>query len=459
MRSDFTAKEIEPGIFLVTNYAGYHVILNATEYSAFLSGQPEEDTKEYLKSNYFFSEENREIFIGKYAEAVRDYREYLFSPPCLHIFVLTSSCNLNCVYCQASTHAKGEKMSKEDARKFVDIALSSPSGVLSFEFQGGEPLLNFETLRFIVEYAEQNKGTKEIQFNLVSNLIALDEEILAFLVEHKVHISTSLDGDMLTHNLNRPHISGNSYLMWQNRYDQARAVCSETIGAIQTTTRRSLEKYREIVDAYIENGFHSVFLRPLTPLGFAADRWQEIDYTPEEFLSFYRNALTYIIDCNKRGVRLVEGHAVLFLRKILLHRAGNYTELRSPCGAVLGQIAYHYDGGIYTCDEGRMLADMGDPAFRIGTSDSKYEDLVRSPLCKTMATASCLELLPGCSDCVYAPYCGVCPVLCYAESKSVFPQSPNDYKCSIYKGMLDLMFKYLIHGDEDVKRIFYEWVE
>ena len=348
-------------------------------------------------------------------------------------------------------------MSLEDAKKFVDIALSSPARELSFEFQGGEPLLNFDVLRFIVEYSEQEKKGKDIQFNLVSNLIALNDDIIAFLKDHKVHISTSLDGDMLTQNQNRPHFGENSYMLWQNNYRKAKEALNDSIGAIQTTTRFSLTRYREIIDAYVENGFNSIFLRPLTPLGFAYERWQEIGYTADEFLDFYRNALSCILDYNKRGVRMSEGHAVIFLRKILGHRAGNYMELRSPCGAVLGQLAYHYDGYIYTCDEGRMLADMGDTAFRVGTSDSSYEELVQSPVCKTMATASCLELLPGCADCVYSPFCGVCPVLCYAESKSIFPSQPNNYKCSIYKGILDILFNIMIHGVKDEQQILTEW--
>jgi hypothetical protein len=29
-------------------------------------------------------------------------------------------------------------------------------------------------------------------------------------------------------------------------------------------------------------------------------------------------------------------------------------ELRSPCGAGIGQLLYNYDGKVYTCDEGRI---------------------------------------------------------------------------------------------------------
>ena len=41
-------------------------------------------------------------------------------------------------------------------------------------------------------------------------------------------------------------------------------------------------------------------------------------------------------------------------------------ELRSPCGAGVGQMGYNFDGKVYTCDEGRMIGRMGDPIFEIG---------------------------------------------------------------------------------------------
>jgi len=198
-------------------------------------------------------------------------------------------------------------------------------------------------------------------------------------------------------------------------------------------------------------------LRPLTPLGYAATRWETIGYTAEEFIEFYRESLDYILLKSKSGIDLAEGHATIFLNKIINHRAGNYTELRSPCGAVLGQLAYNYDGNIYTCDEGRMLAEMGDYSFQVGTINSNYHELFDNPVCKSVATASCLESIPSCSDCVYSPYCGVCPVLNYYEGNNIFALSPNNFKCKIYHGILDYLFYKLYFGSNIEKEILISW--
>ena len=71
-------------------------------------------------------------------------------------------------------------------------------------------------------------------------------------------------------------------------------------------------------------------------------------------------------------------------------------ELRSPCGAGTGQIAYYYDGNIYTCDEGRMLAEMGNPNVLSWKMCIKIIiiPLWNQKVCRITCQASVLEGLP-----------------------------------------------------------------
>lgn len=458
MKGVFNFAKIGEDHYLVTNYAGRYCFLSEQEFFSLCQGENlTEPAKTVLTSNFFVTEEDSETYLAKYSEAIRHYRDYLFSGTGLHIFVLTSQCNLKCVYCQASTMPRGKAMSLEIAEKCVKMALQSPNRYLSFEFQGGEPLMNFSALRHIVLFAEKQAGDKIISFNLVSNLTLLTDEMIDFITEHHINVSTSLDGDRCLHNKNRPYPQHDSFGVWEQKYEQLLKALGHGIGAIQTTTRHTFGQHKKLVDQYIASGFTRIFIRPLTPLGYAASRWSEIGYTAEEFLEFYRDVILYLLEKEKQGIHLAEGHAAIFLDKILNHRAGNYTELTSPCGAALGQLAYNYDGKIYTCDEGRMLAEMGDESFQVGTVGSKYEDLFSSPVCKSMVNASCLESIPQCADCVYSPYCGTCPVLTYSESKSIFASEPNGYKCRIYKGMLDILFEILYRNDSEEVAILKSW--
>lgn len=318
-------------------------------------------------------------------------------------------------------------------------------------FRGGEPLLNFKVIRKMVEYAEEIKGTKIIHYTIVSNLIALNETIIDFFCKYGFQVSTSLDGPKDVHDNNRRHqgpLGSFEHVLRGIGKLQERGVCA---GAIQTTTRRSLTKPLEIVRTYQALGLDGIFIRPLTPLGCAKDHWGEIGYTPQEYLDFYRKALEYIIELNKQGTYFRESYASILLCKILRHQSENYMELRSPCGAGVGQLAYNYDGNVYTCDEGRMVAEAGDKAFCLGNvSENDYNDLMNSQVCKTTVLSSITESIPGCSDCVYQPYCGICPVVSYAMEHNIFPKAPKGYKCQINAGIMDILFEMICSDDENL---------
>ncbi|MDY4607362.1 MAG: His-Xaa-Ser system radical SAM maturase HxsB [Eubacterium sp.] len=377
----------------------------------------------------------------------------------LHIFVVTTACNMSCIYCQANNgkFCSSLYMTKEMAEKAVDIALQSPTHYLSFEFQGGEPLLNFDIIKHIVSYAEQHKGTHEIDYNIVTNLTLLNDEILDYLCENKFDISTSIDGNEIVHNNNRPFKDGRG--TFDKALDSIQKIRDKGmhVGAIQTTTRAALPYPKEIVQAYRNLGFDSIFIRPLTPLGKATMNWNEIGYTPDEFVSFYTEVVDELLKINKNGNFMIESHSAILLKRIY-GRCVNYMELRSPCGAGIGQLAYYADGNIFTCDEGRMLYEMGDDAFRLGNVfDSSYTDIINNGVCKTVCASSILETIPTCCDCVYQPYCGTCPVVNYAKDNDIIEKEPRGYKCKIYSGMLDYLFKQILNSDEDTVNILKSW--
>src|ERR1700722_18227056 len=116
----------------------------------------------------------------------------------LHIFVVTLRCEHTCRYCQVSRQstAKNEfDMTEETARRALELAFRSPSPNLKVELQGGEPLLNFQLVRWITAEANRmnQEHGKDLAFVIATNLALLDEEILGFCGEKQVQISASLD--------------------------------------------------------------------------------------------------------------------------------------------------------------------------------------------------------------------------------------------------------------------------
>ena len=446
---------------LITNDMGFYQFLTPDEFLLFANDRldPICSLYEILAEKYFVFNSSRENYLERVKYPLRYGKSYLFQATNLHIFVVTNECNGACLYCQAQSGViHGNRMNEETAQKAVDFALQSPAKELTFEFQGGEPLLNFSIIKFIVEYAETHKGERVIQYSLVSNLSLLTEEIIDFINKYSIAVSTSLDGARELHSYNRPLRNGqNSFDVVQEKMLLLREHHIR-YGAIETTTKASLQEYDNIVETYINSGVETLFLRPLTPLGNAAKAWDRIGYSSEEFVEFYDNSLSVIIEKNKEGINIREGNAAIFLSKIICGEGINYMELRSPCGAVVGQMAYYYDGEIYSCDEGRMISEMGDSSFRIGNIFcDDYNQVLNGKKSKALCKYSILEDLPGCCDCVYQPYCGTCPVVNYALEKDIISKSSRGYRCRIYKGMLDSLFRHL-KVPEDFK-VLEAWVK
>ena len=377
----------------------------------------------------------------------------------LHIFVVTTACNADCVYCQArdASHCDALFMSREVAEKSVDVALQSPAHHLTFEFQGGEPLLNYDVIKHIVSYAERHKGKHEITYSIVTNLTMLNDEILDFFADFNVGISTSLDGPEYLHDSNRPFKNGGG--TFANAVDAIALIRKRglRVGAIQTTTKASLRYPEEIVKTYARLGFDSIFVRPLTPLGKAQENWESVGYSAEEFVAFYKRIVDELIASNKAGRFLREEHAAILVSRIE-GKFVNYMELRSPCGAGVGQLAYYPDGKVFTCDEGRMVYEMGDAAFCLGdVRNNVYSEMIGCGVCRAVCASSILETVPSCCDCVYQPYCGTCPVVNYACEQDVFEKEPRSYRCRLYSGMLDYLFDILSGDDAQAAAILRSW--
>lgn len=456
----FNFKDVH-GEVLLTNDMGKHIFLDPADFKLFVSGRLDEFSvvgqsliragMAYSESDLSFSENNKWELLNA--------KRHIVTATSLHIFVVTTACNLNCVYCQANNGASTPNcyMNKETAERAVDIALQSPEQCLSFEFQGGEPLLNFSVIKHIIEYTQERKQNKRIDYSVVTNLTLLTDEILDYFRTYRVSISTSVDGNEMIHNMNRPYRNGNgTFSIVKEKIGKIKKA-GMRVGAIETTTRCSLPYAKELVETYMDLGFDSIFIRHLTRLGKAAKKWDRIGYEAEEFLDFYRRAIDEMMCLNKQGKYISEQHASILLKRI--NRVGvNYMELRSPCGGGIGQLAYYADGRVFTCDEGRMLAEMGSDVFLLGNVfNDTYQSLVSGKTCRTVCASSTLETIPSCCDCVYQPYCGVCPVVNYALTEDIIEKSPRSFRCKVYSGILDYLFSMLKENNPDTIEILNRW--
>jgi len=462
----FRFKELNKN-YLLTNDVGFYISLTPLQFKNFIEGKLDKGSTIYkeLREKGF----TKDLSVIEKEKLINVYRSRnfgLFRPgPSLHIVVLTLRCNFKCVYCQVASELPNKKeydMTLSTAKQTVDFIFKTPVHSFTIEFQGGEPLLNWPALKFIVEYARKKSKTeeKDLKISLVSNLTLMTDEKLRFLMKNGVDICTSLDGPEELHNKNRPWTKGNGYkktTYWIRRIKEK--LLNEEVSrrsyfsALITVSRNSLRYPKEIIEEYLRWGFPGVHLRPLTYLGFAKAPGNKISYSAEEFMDFWRKAMDYIISLNKDGIFFQERETKIMLQKILTNKDPGYTDLMSPCGAALSQIAYNYNGDIYTCDEGRMFRD---DTFLIGNVEKgSYKGTVVNNKVKTMLTSSCLENT-ACDYCAYKPYCGVCPVRNYVYYGNLFPQMKNTDWCKIKTAQFDYIFGKM--KDEETREIFERWV-
>jgi His-Xaa-Ser system radical SAM maturase HxsB len=294
----------------------------------------------------------------------------------------------------------------------------------------------------------------------------MTDERLDWLIENKVQVCTSLDGPEDLHNRVRIFSGGNSHAVtvaWIAKVNERYQALGldpilYRVEALPTITRFSLHRWKDIVDEYVKQGCRAIFLRKLDPFGFAEATRKNLGYTIDEFLVFYENALRYIIELNKQGVQVLERNAAIMLCKMIADYDPNYLDLRTPGGAAIGQLAYHPNGNVYSSDEGRMVAAMGDEAFLLGNVfEHGYRDIMGSETVRALILASTNDSQPDCVSCVYKAYCGQQPEYNYKTQGSIFGRMRDSAWCKKHKGIFDILAHWLHSASDSEREVVRLW--
>jgi len=461
----FNFMKFDNSNYIATNLVGDYLFMTQDELTLFVNKQLVSDSTTYrnLKGKLFLYEKPDTYPLNLLALRYRTKKHNRSNLTGLHIFVVSLRCDHSCPYCQVSRqNIKTDKfdMNREIADKGIDFVFESPSPYIKIEFQGGESLLNFELIKYItIQSKEKNQDyNKSLEFVVATNLAFLDDEILDFCKIHNIYISTSLDGPEYLHNKNRPRPGNDSYQLTKKSIDKAIKVLGpDKVSALMTTTEESLSYPKEIINEYISTGFNSIFLRPLSPYGFAVKTKSIDKYQTEEWLRFYTEGLNYILQLNKDGLFFAEAYASIILQKILTPFDDSYVDLQSPAGIGLSAIVFNYNGDVYASDEARMLAEMGDETFNLGNLfENSFEEIMLNPKLITPLEESLTLSSPMCNECPYIEYCGSDPVYHHTTQKDFVGSKPNSSFCTknmaIFKLLIELM------KDEENKEIFYSWI-
>lgn len=457
---------LDAGRYVLTNFAGEYVVLPKTTVRRLVRHELDatSDVFDELVSKHFVTLGGSGAALDLLAVKYRTKQSLLANFTSLFMFVVSLRCDHSCPYCQVSRQSVDRHafdMKPDVADKAVDFMFQSPAKAIKVEFQGGEPLLNFDLVRRIVERvkARNESEKRELQFVIATNLAPLTDAMLDYCREHGILISTSLDGPRDLHNRNRPRPGGDSHQLAEQGVRRVRdALGPDAVSALMTTTEASLSLPGEIVDEYVRMGFSSIFLRPLSPYGFAVKTGVVGRYGVDQWLEFYRAALDYIIDLNLKGTTFREEYSSLILRKMLTPYPTGYIDLQSPAGIGIAGVVFNYDGDVYASDEARMLAETGDRRFRLGNLEAdSFEDVMFSDSLLDVLSETMSEGVPMCVDCGFQPYCGSDPVYHHATQGDPVGFKPTSDFCRKNMAVMRHLVR-LMEDDEKAASVLEGWL-
>lgn len=465
-----------PSEVFLTNEVGEYVFLSNDDFDAFVQGRLERqssndqvsvDAFTELETKHFLCTGQLDNVLAMMATKYRSKKSFLQGFTQLHMIVPTLRCNSSCIYCQVSRKRLTDErfdMTEKTADNVIKTIFSGPSPIIKIEFQGGDPAANFKLVQYLIEKAKLVNILKKrvLDFVICTNTTLLSREQIQYLHKHNVAISTSLDGPHDLHNLNRPLQGDQDHhrlLMQQLALIREIYQDPESAAALMTTSKHSLGHIKEIIDEYVRCGFNSIFLRALNPYGFAKNYKEKVAYPIEDFVSNFIEGLNYIIELNLKGTFFVEGYTALLLKRILTPFATGFVDLQSPAGAGISCAIYDYDGRVYVSDEGRMMARFKDYFFCLGNVNTdSYQQLFNGEKMHQMLHHACVDNLPQCAYCAFAPYCGADPVRNQSEQGSMVGFRPTNDTCRKNMALIRYILALLKRNDPDLNRVFWSWI-
>lgn len=331
-----------------------------------------------------------------YEDYVTDFkkRKTVVKALCLHI---AHDCNLACRYCFAEEgeyHGRRALMSFEVGKKALDflIANSGNRRNLEVDFFGGEPLMNWEVVKQLVEYGRSQEKiyNKNFRFTLTTNGVLLDDEIMEFCNREMSNVVLSLDGRKEVNDRMRPFRKGaGSYDLIVPKFQKFAESRNQTNYYVRGTfTRNNLDFSRDVLH-FADLGFKQMSIEPVVADPKEPYAIQEEDI-PKILSEYDKLAVEYI---NRRK----EGRGFHFFHFMIDLQQGPCVAKRlSGCGSGTEYLAVTPWGDLYPCHQ-----FVGQEKFLLGNVDEGITNTaVRDEfkLCNVYAKEKC-------RDCFARFYC------------------------------------------------------
>ncbi|MBQ4316747.1 MAG: thioether cross-link-forming SCIFF peptide maturase [Clostridia bacterium] len=344
---------------------------------------------------------------------------------CMHI---AHTCNLNCSYCFASQgkyHGERAMMSFEVGKRALDFLVENSGSRrnLEVDFFGGEPLMNFDVVKQLVEYARsiEKEHNKNFRFTLTTNGMLIDDDVIEFANKEMSNVVLSLDGRKEVHD--RFRVDYNGVGSWD----------------------RIVPKFKKLVDArngkdyYMRGTFTHAnpdFLKDIETmldLGFTELSMEPVVCASGDISELNNDDLPIVLDQYEKLAKLMlkrekEGKPFTFYHYMIDLSGGPCIYKRiSGCGSGTEYMAVTPWGDLYPCHQ-----FVGDEKFKLGDIWNGVDNIeIQNEFmeCNVYARSEC-------KDCWAKLYCsGGCAANAYHSTGSV--KGVYEYGCKLFRKRME----------------------
>lgn len=313
------------------------------------------EIKELINEELLFTEDSYQNVLANFKD-----RQTVVKALCLHI---AHDCNLRCRYCFAGEgeyHGDRSMMSAEVGKKAIDylVANSGNRRNLEVDFFGGEPLMNFDVVKEIVEYGRslEEAHSKNFRFTLTTNGVLINDDIIEYANKHMHNVVLSIDGRKEVNDYMRPtHNNKGSYDVIMNKFKKFAESRKQMDYYVRGTfTSHNLDFSKDVLHL-ADEGFKQISVEPVVSsedMPYALKK----EHLPGLFKE-YEKLADEMVERKKNGNGFNFFHFMIDLQQ------GPCVSKRlSGCGAGCEYLAVTPWGDFYPCHQFVGLDDfkMGD---------------------------------------------------------------------------------------------------
>lgn len=350
---------------------------------------------------------------------------------------VTQDCNLRCEYCFYSGTYNGrshrnKKMSKKIALDSIDFLMNHSSAMdkVRVGFYGGEPLLEINLIKDVVEYCKTKYNGRTIDFGLTTNGILLNVENADFLMNNNFNIMVSIDGPKDEHNKQRIFANGqgsfdivyaNLKTLYQERRDFFEKI---TINSVYNITHNF-----DNIKYFFENDTLISVLN--SKCSFLSDAGLDNDfiYDNDTYIEYYKkkqfvNMVELMLE--EQSDHCLFGNYIEALEKIHnILMSGELSQEKAhpggPCMPGIDKPLIDVDGNIYPCEK-----VSENPEMQIGNIYNGYDYK------KMYDFLNVAQMTPEkCKNCWAFLFCNIC-VVAMTDSKGL-STNKRIRKCNVVK--------------------------